>query len=56
MPSALSPSIARMVVVGALNSIVEWWNPAKSSIDELSYTMSELLSSALSGTAAKADG
>ena len=49
MSKALSPSITRMIVIGALNTVVEWWNPAKSSLEELAYTVRELLSAALSG-------
>jgi 3-hydroxy-9,10-secoandrosta-1,3,5(10)-triene-9,17-dione monooxygenase reductase component len=53
MPETLSPSIARMIVIGALNTVVEWWNPDKSSVNELAYTVCELLSSALSGADSK---
>ena len=39
----LDPMAARMMVIGALNSATEWWNPRRSSIDVVVRTAQSLV-------------
>lgn len=43
----LDPSIARMLVLGALNWVPEWWDPDKGTLDDLIVTTESLVRGAL---------
>lgn len=43
----LDPSIARMLVLGALNWVPEWWDPDKGPLDDLIATTESLVRGAL---------
>jgi AcrR family transcriptional regulator len=44
----LDPGVARMLVLGALNWAVEWWNPRRGSLDEVIRTAQSLVRNGLS--------
>lgn len=45
----LDPRVARMLVLGALNWAVEWWNPHGGSLDTLIVTAQSMVRHGLSG-------
>lgn len=44
----LDPAIARMMVLGALNWVPEWWDPARGTIDDLVADAAAMVRGALS--------
>jgi AcrR family transcriptional regulator len=47
--SGLDPRAARMLILGALNWAVEWWNPRRGSLTTLVQTAQSLVRHGLSG-------
>jgi TetR/AcrR family transcriptional regulator, cholesterol catabolism regulator len=48
MRPELDPRAARMLVLGALNSAAEWWNPRRESLDQLIRTAKSIVRAGLS--------
>jgi hypothetical protein len=43
----LNPLAARMLILGALNWAVEWWNPRRGSLDTLVHTAQSIVRNGL---------
>jgi AcrR family transcriptional regulator len=46
----LDPRVARMLVLGALNWAVEWWNPCRGSLDQVIGTAKSIVRAGLSAS------
>ncbi|MFD5268810.1 hypothetical protein [Streptomyces sp. NPDC058335] len=51
----LHPTVARMLVMGALSLTAEWWNPRRESLETVIKTAQSLVRSGLAELSAAAD-